>query len=711
MEKVEKVNHLRSCVSCRSRKVKCDRGEPCCGCERSDVPCVYPAGPGRAPKQPRNAHKALLLDRISRLETIIHRRQEEESGQPGQPPSRASNNTSTEPPVEELGRLVVDDTRSYYISNVLWARLRDEIEELRDALDDPMSDVEDGLTDDLDLTSESSLYAPVPRELGSNAAILGFRSLASSLTPLHPPLSQSVALLEVFKQNVAPLVRIFHMPTLLQLYWDAVASVDTVEKNTEALLFAFYYSAVISFRDDQCLAILGVMRSQALRTYRFAVEQALARANLLNTQNLTLLQAAVLYLTALRNEDSSRTTWSLTALVFHIAQAMGLHRDGAPFNLPPLEIELRRRLWWYICLLDNRSSEYHGCQPIVQGESNFDTRMPLNINDADLTADMRESPIGRDGTTDMTFCLIRCHAMRVMWRIGYHPASLPNALHHSQAAALTLADREGLAQDLQTRLETQYLRHYTSSDSFHHVAVVVTKLIIARTWLVVYYPQTKSQASHTERRTPTQDHADRLFDLSVQVLELSSALLANKDIQQWSWHYQTHFQWHATVIVLSEICRRPPSPQCGRAWEYVNVVYDQWNNNMRESDKRGRLWRPVMRLLAKARYVREIQRASPSSSLGTGGRRQENMQPWKASMLPPGGGKALEVNRGEETLAAAQGQDPLNYVGSDGGVPGNMFAENWLDSMQLMGMGMDIGMVLEQDVEQLGLSPYVGLIP
>ncbi|KAL2802740.1 hypothetical protein BJX63DRAFT_440629 [Aspergillus granulosus] len=495
---------FRSCLSCRSRKVKCDRGQPCTSCERSDAHCVYPPGPGRAPKQPRAARNSRLLDRISRLETII-RRLEEESDQPGQLSRRASNNTN--PPVEQLGRLVVDDTRSYYISNVLWARLGDEIEELRDALDEPTSETEDGLTDDLDLTSESSIHAPVPRGLGTNAAILGFRSLASSLTPLHPPLSESVALLEVFKQNVAPLVRIFHMPTLLQLYWDAVASVDTVEKNTEALLFAIYYSAVISFHDDQCLAILGVMRSYALRTYRFAVEQALARANLLNTQNLTLLQAAVLFLTALRNEDNSRTIWSLTALVFHIAQAMGLHRDGAPFNLPPLEIELRRLLWWYICLLDNRSSEYHGCQRIVQDESTFDTRMPLNINDADLTADMRKSPAERDGTTEMTFCLIRCHAMRVMWKIGYIPASMPNAPHRSQAASLTLADREGLAQELQTQLETQYLRHYTSSDPFHHVAAAVTKLIIARTWLVVYYPQSQSQPSHTQSQPPTKDRA------------------------------------------------------------------------------------------------------------------------------------------------------------------------------------------------------------
>ncbi|KAL4861279.1 hypothetical protein BDV12DRAFT_208165 [Aspergillus spectabilis] len=657
------------CLSCRSRKIKCDRQQPCASCERVDAHCVYPPGPGRAPKQPRATRDARLLDRVSKLETIIRQLEEENDRLPRSSVANSSHASSrassASPPVEQLGRLMVDETRSCYISNILWARLGDEVEELRDALYEPTLETEDGsLTEDLALESIGS--QAMPRGLGTNAAMLGFRSLASSLTTFHPPLSESVALLEIFKQNVAPLVRIFHLPTLLQLYWDAVASVDTVEKNIEALLFAIYYSAVISMNPDQCLTILGMARPHALKTYRFAVEQALARANLLNTQNLILLQAVVLYLTALRNEDDSRTIWSLTALIFHIAQAMGLHRDGATFSLPPLETELRRRLWWYICLLDNRSSEYHGCQPIVQDESTFDTRMPLNVNDNDLTADMRAPPPERDSTTEMTFCLIRCQAMRVMWKIGYTPASMPNALRHSPNhpagnGFTSLADREALAQGLQARLETQYLRHYDPADPFQHVAVAVTRLIIARTWLVVYYPQDQMDGA-AAGILPTH-HNDRLFDLSLQVLGLSSALLGNKDIQQWSWHYQTHFQWHATVFVLSEICRRPPSPECDRAWEYVNAVYDRWN--MKKSERRGALRRPIMRLMAKARWRHE--------------------ESWRGRAPPDKG-----LNEGGDCSNAAEGH--LDFMAS--GMP-SVFSLAGLDSL------MD--MFPEEDIGQLGL--------
>lgn len=168
--------------------------------------------------------------------------------------------------------------------------------------------------------------------IGLNAVIMGFRSLAHSLRDYHPSISQSVALFEIFQTNVAPVVKIFHMPTLTTLFWNAVASLDTLDCNTEALLFAIYYAAITS-TIDQTQCPLGLTRPQALCTCRSAVEQALACADLLNTQNMVLLQAAALFLCALRNEDDSRTLCSLTALIVHIAQAMGLYRDGVAFGL------------------------------------------------------------------------------------------------------------------------------------------------------------------------------------------------------------------------------------------------------------------------------------------------------------------------------------------------------------------------------------------
>ncbi|KAI1030165.1 hypothetical protein LB504_010453 [Fusarium proliferatum] len=625
---------LRSCTFCRQRKVKCDRQKPCSNCLRGNNDCSYPTGRGRAAKKSAQTLDARLVDRLQKLENIIKQLTSQvdatanafpsSSGTDGESvstPSGTRNNPSgVDNPApdaaidQQLGRLMIEDSKSYYVSNILWANLGNEvstpapnlliaaaklpaiqIEELRDMLHDPPSE------EDVDNPLDASGPMPeVASPLGTSASVFGYRSLCNSLLPYHPPMHLSVTLLNIFIENVLPLVHIFHMPSTEQWFWDSIVSLDTLDRNSEALLFATYYSSVISMDEAQCLGVLGESRSTSLNKFRFAVEQAMARANLLNTQSLVLLQAAVLFLSGLRNEDDSRTTWSLTSLVFHISQAMGLHRDGTTFGLKPFDTELRRRLWWHICLLDMRSSEFHGYEPIARGDM-FDTKLPLNINDSDITPHMTESPKEHEGHTQMTFCLIRCEVMKAGWKVGY---ASPTPRSTATAAR---GDGELIVQELKRRLEERYLRYCDESVPFMLFTSKVAQLIVARTGLIVDFPRKQREAyTSTVIR-------DQLFSASMEVLELSSFILTNSSISKWTWHSKAHIQWHAAIFVLSEICSRPASAECDQAWEFINTVHNRWGMN--ERGKRGNLWRPVQRLMVKARYVREMQQLDPGFHL------------------------------------------------------------------------------------------------
>lgn len=153
--------HIRSCELCRQRKVKCDRRQPCSHCTRSGQDCVYPAGPGRAPKRSRRAENAQLMDKLSRLEHIIKRLASENKGDSeaavehhseedvdqtqstphssrpdGADRQQPSKSASEEPEVSgennasldvQFGRLVINDSKSYYVGNVLWANLANEV--------------------------------------------------------------------------------------------------------------------------------------------------------------------------------------------------------------------------------------------------------------------------------------------------------------------------------------------------------------------------------------------------------------------------------------------------------------------------------------------------------------------------------------------------------------------------------------------------------
>ncbi|KAL5360191.1 hypothetical protein BJX96DRAFT_175060 [Aspergillus floccosus] len=267
----------------------------------------------------------------------------------------------------------------------------------------------------------------------------------------------------------------------------------------------------------------------------------------------------------------------------------GLHRDPAAFGLRPLESELRRRLWWFIVGLDQRPSEYHGYEPIVS-ESSFDTRLPLNINDSDLTADMVQPPTERYGPTEMTLSLIAWEAISIVGKVS------------------------SLARTV-TRLETRYLQHCDPGEPFLFVSATVAKLIIARVWLIALNP--RKQADSSKEVTPAPPQAspqDMVFLLSIEILELSCSLLCDPRIALWAWRSDTYLQWHAVALVLSEICTRPPCRDCDRAWAVVETLYDRWR--MKELTRKGTLWKPIGWLMAKARYVREMQSVDRGCSVG-----------------------------------------------------------------------------------------------
>ncbi|KAK8088527.1 hypothetical protein PG997_003488 [Apiospora hydei] len=585
--------NLRSCQSCRARKIKCDRQQPCSNCARVDADCVYPSGRGRAPKRPRKVTESYVADRLSHLEAVI-RKLDSRSHAKG--PVAGGNNPYQS---RDLGsvrlrpsRLMVREQTSYYVNdNALWGNLADEIplqvEELREMLLDPGSDDE---SLDSPAFGGSSLTSS---SLEMNAAIFGYRSTAHSLQSLHPLLAQAVALFRVFTENVAPMVRIFHLPTLSRDYWDALASLDSISKETEAVLFTVYYTA-------------------ALTQFRFAVEQSLARANLLNTQSMTLLQAATCFILVLRNEDDSRTPWSLASLVYHTAQTMGLQRDGTRFGLKPFETEMRRRLWWHICLLDNRSSEYHGFKPFVDDLA-FDTKPPLNINDSDISPSMPDFPAERTGFTEMTFCLIRVEVMEATWKIYRRSGAASETKENAAEDGLSLEQRETMMKELEEKLQGKYLRHCDPSIPSQLIVSMVLELILKRFWLQIHVPRTavkgKSTSSQQPQAAPSRpDKAqmrDQLFLTSVEILELSGRLLLDPLLSPWHWHSHTYIQWSAVALVLSELCGRAPSVDCDRAWESVQRVYDIWKLDKRA--QKGTLWRPIRTMMAKARYVREMQ--------------------------------------------------------------------------------------------------------
>lgn len=144
--------------------------------------------------------------------------------------------------------------------------------------------------------STETILVPNPSSI-----LLGHGAPTGSQRDSHPSLVQAATLFAAFCENVAPVMRVMHLPTLMRQYWNAAASPDKMDRNTEALVFAVNYAAVATMGEKQCFAELGQTYQEALAPYRTATEQALSRAHLLGARNPMVLQAAVFYTEALKN--------------------------------------------------------------------------------------------------------------------------------------------------------------------------------------------------------------------------------------------------------------------------------------------------------------------------------------------------------------------------------------------------------------------------
>lgn len=456
-----------------------------------------------------------------------------------------------------------------------------------------MRDILDDRTDEEDYRLAGSGYTAAANH---QAFMFGFRSTAVGLEEYHPAFVQVITYWEIFKQNIDPLIKIFHRPSIDDFIYKFDGRFELLSKTDEVMMFTIYFAVITSMSEEQCTAIFGVQKSPTLEKYRFAVEQALARAEFLSTQELIVLQSFTLFLTCVRRMDDSCYVWTLTGLIIRIAQSLGIHRDGKLFRLSPFETEMRRRLWWQICSLDVRASEDHGSDPTIT-EQSFDTKFPLNINDDDISPDMEITPIEREGRTEMMFDLIRYTVSTTVRRLSYAP--LGPGPCRTKSDSLTLEDKERTIEELHQYLENKYLKYCDMENPLDWVSATMSRLIMAKMWLIVHHPLQRGDGG----AGLPQGTQDRLFLTSIEVIEFSRLLQTEKSTMKWNWLFRTYVQWHAVAFVLSQLCKRTSGCMVEKAWVAIDNVFDEWAGTL-DTSKKGMLWKPLRKLMARARLLR-----------------------------------------------------------------------------------------------------------
>ena len=343
----------------------------------------------------------------------------------------------------------------------------------------------------------------------------------------------------------------------------------------------------------QVMSNFGSSKTDLNLKYRIGLEHALAKADFLNAPDIVLVQSLAIFLCLARRYDSPKFVWMMMGLLIRMAQYLGLQRDGTHFEgMTPFDIEKRRRVWWALCSLDIRASEDQGTDLTIK-RGTFDTKMPLNINDADLNPESKRMPTERSGVTDTSHVRIFAESWDIMTQL-----MAPGGA--DIAAGLEVKGR--LLDELSQRYEQNYFQYMTETDNIGYgVLQSVVRLVVAKMTLLVFLPILFS--------SPGEDLSDeirlKLLVSAIEVAEYNHSLNAKESYKHVRWVFQVYTHWYAIVYLLIEINRRPWSPIIERAW---NALHSSWLIPAHVSvDKNMHMWFPLRKMMIKARKHRDTE--------------------------------------------------------------------------------------------------------
>ena len=315
--KTQHGQSLASCTLCRRRKVRCDRRHPCASCARAGVECV-PSIPSQAPRGRQGGRKRRsdgeLLDRIAKLEALIEN-VGGNSDEQGTTPRRM-NSTPAVSMMEDSSRLAGSNNHDRskpssnratghrspnpglgrYLGSSFWVTLSEEIHGLKDVLNDS-SDNEDEAEGGQ--TPASSLSSSERQQLQpANDSGFVISPMIAAENPGSPTSHQLYTFCEIYLNNVDPVLKLLHAPSLRRYLQEGAAELDCSPgpRGLEALRFAICYAATLSMTDEECRHRIGEDRVVLMAKYRAGTELALAKADFVNTVEISTLQALTIYL-------------------------------------------------------------------------------------------------------------------------------------------------------------------------------------------------------------------------------------------------------------------------------------------------------------------------------------------------------------------------------------------------------------------------------
>jgi len=208
--------------------------------------------------------------------------------------------------------------------------------------------------------------------------------------------------------------------------------------------------------------------------------------------------------------------------------------------------------------------------------------IPLNINDSDISPEMKIPPAVHDKPTDSIFVVVRSEIADFVRHSAFH-LDFTNPSLKAVAGLNTTHDPEGEQRKmaaLERSIEDKYLQFCNPENPLHFMTIWATRGQLAKCHLMVYYARFPFSSVQE-----TDEQRNDAFALALHMLDCDTRLMASPLIREYHWLLEMYFPFFAYIHIVQDLKKQPMAELAEKAWEVMSDNYNGRFTAMERDDQ------------------------------------------------------------------------------------------------------------------------------
>lgn len=281
--------------------------------------------------------------------------------------------------------------------------------------------------------------------------------------------------------------------------------------------------------------------------------------------NITLVQTLTLMSNYLQKRNKPNSGYNYLGLALHMALGLGLHKEFDHWDISPLNMEIRRRVWWSMFVFNIGAAVTFG-RPLAWPNKNVEVHLPINVSDRALTNLSRTAPNEADHVTTFSAVIMQSRFHILTNDIYTKVISMP----FPAAAELVRLDNLMIAK-WELSVPEWYRRDANIPPQFATGHAIMWwrlsnfKIIMYRPYVIRYVLQARSRAVEDAMPPAVQEAYARCLHEAEESIKTISSFWAKSSPSRMSAWYALYFLFQASLIPCVCLRNKPTSP-ASEAW-------------------------------------------------------------------------------------------------------------------------------------------------